>query len=927
MINNRLWILGRDKRDIHLLDSLLPENFFQSIRYVLLQDLDRIKTDTPPSVLILLWNEDIKKDHSILTALPKEGNFPPVIIVSEETSPKNLSELNRLNVHTMFFRKPSRNELESALESVINYISDGTAKKQHESPFRMHEKFIRYFYNVPVSTIILNKDLEIVKVNNSLAAINGMTPERHTGKKLRDLMPDIADQLEPTKKQLYQTDKKHINFQVSIHKPDRPEKFYHLFASFFLLENNNSHENDIGGYLFNLNDYDIIFKKLKTYKEEYGHLFERAPIGILLMDTSGNIRELNIEMARILGETTPLAIQDSSKKFHRILNLEKQKWQEFIYLLTEKGHVENFEIKGEGANGLDLWLSISAQINFDSSGKSPLINAFVNNINDRIKAEKEASIIKAQIELVNELNDDLTARSHISEIIRKTCDKLRDIYQLRFADLYLHRTDSEGNEYIVYQYSNIDSRLLSTVEKLSGLSLKEMKIPLFEGSNFSTLYHKGMPLEFSGHDKIADIIKDYVDPSKKTLRNLAGQVSRIAGNKYIYLVPLITQRHTIGHIGFNRDIPFTDNEKRAIQTVIDKLSSVFERDQNEKMIRYSLHEKDTLLKEIHHRVKNNMQIISSFLALQSISIEDRTTKEHFIESQNRIKSMAMIHEQLYRSGDLSKINFNEYLTLLGEEIKKAYTSDTNKITIQTNAENLYLEIQRAIPCSLIANELISNSIKHAFPDKEEGTISVSFRKEANHSYKLIVSDNGIGFDEDLFQKSHNSLGIQLIKDLTKQLNGTLQVNNTEDNSVIISFSDAGEHLTAEYTKIHDKNNKDATSILIVEDDIITASFLKNQLEKEGYYIPAIISTGEEAVAYCDIAPPDIIIMDILLAGEMDGIEAARRIKSIHDTALLYASGNSEDFSLVKAQKTSPVGFIVKPINIQDVLRLIAGVSK
>jgi PAS domain S-box-containing protein len=192
-----------------------------------------------------------------------------------------------------------------------------------------------------------------------------------------------------------------------------------------------------------------------------------------------------------------------------------------------------------------------------------------------------------------------------------------------------------------------------------------------------------------------------------------------------------------------------------------------------KQLERSLDEKEILLKEIHHRVKNNLMMISSLLNLQSGYIKDKASKDIFKESQNRARSMALIHERLYNSSDLKKIDFSEYITLLATKLLHSYVADPSLIKLKINVENIFLDINTAIPLGLIVNELITNSLKHAFPNGRKGEINVVLHKK-DEEYEFTVEDNGIGFPKDIDYQNTESLGLQIVTNLTGQIDGKIE---------------------------------------------------------------------------------------------------------------------------------------------------------
>jgi PAS domain S-box-containing protein len=215
---------------------------------------------------------------------------------------------------------------------------------------------------------------------------------------------------------------------------------------------------------------------------------------------------------------------------------------------------------------------------------------------------------------------------------------------------------------------------------------------------------------------------------------------------------------------------------------------VTERTQAEDRIKASLLEKETLLKEIHHRVKNNLQIISSLLRLQSRQIRDHQVLQLFTESQNRVQAMALIHEKLYRSSNLAKIDFEEYIKTLVEELFRGYEARKRSITFKTNVEQVSLAIALAIPCGLIINELVTNSLKYAFPETVGSQISISLQERVRDQFILTISDNGVGLPEDLDFRNTNSLGLQLVCRLTKQLEGTIELERSQGTKFKIVFA-------------------------------------------------------------------------------------------------------------------------------------------
>lgn len=206
----------------------------------------------------------------------------------------------------------------------------------------------------------------------------------------------------------------------------------------------------------------------------------------------------------------------------------------------------------------------------------------------------------------------------------------------------------------------------------------------------------------------------------------------------------------------------------------------------EEKLKESLKEKEILLKEVHHRVKNNLQVISSILNLQSSYVKDEKTLNILKESQNRIKSMAFIHESLYQTNDFSKIDFSEYVISLSKNLVHSYELFDNFVSLKLDVKNVSLNLDQSIPCGLLINELISNALKYAFPKKEKGTITVKLYEKEETVY-LKVKDDGVGLPKDIDYRNTESLGLQLVMTLTEQIGGNIELDNSKGANYNITF--------------------------------------------------------------------------------------------------------------------------------------------
>ena len=209
----------------------------------------------------------------------------------------------------------------------------------------------------------------------------------------------------------------------------------------------------------------------------------------------------------------------------------------------------------------------------------------------------------------------------------------------------------------------------------------------------------------------------------------------------------------------------------------------------EEKIKSSLKEKEMLLQEIHHRVKNNLQVISSLLRLQSRFIKDQNSIDIFKETQNRVRSIAILHEKLYQSDNLAKIKINEYVKILAEDLMYFYELEESNINMILDIDDVSLNIETAIPCGLLINEMVANSLKYAFPNQKNGEIKIELHSNNEDQFNLTVGDNGVGIPDEIDPEKAETFGMQLIKYLTKQLKGTIELDNNNGTKYQLKFNE------------------------------------------------------------------------------------------------------------------------------------------
>lgn len=271
------------------------------------------------------------------------------------------------------------------------------------------------------------------------------------------------------------------------------------------------------------------------------------------------------------------------------------------------------------------------------------------------------------------------------------------------------------------------------------------------------------------------------------------EAAQAAGLRAGCAFPVLSGTELVGVLEF-----FSDQVMEPYQVLLDimhqvgtQLGRVSERQKSQTHMQASLMEKEVLLKEIHHRVKNNLQIVSSLLRLQADRVEDSSTLAMLQESQDRVASMALIHEYLYQSPDLANIKFSDYVENLVSNLTASHGYEAGKLNVLIDIDPLNLDLDVAIPCGLIITELVSNALKYAFPFPQgPRELQISFHKNGSHTYDLKVKDNGVGLPEGFQWESASTLGLRLVRALTHQLGGSLKVEHHGGTEFHLAFQEA-----------------------------------------------------------------------------------------------------------------------------------------
>jgi PAS domain S-box-containing protein len=502
---------------------------------------------------------------------------------------------------------------------------------------------------------------------------------------------------------------------------------------------------------------------LKIFKSDNNTFYAHIET-INVQDRNGNFKEFRIAVTDISDlKNTEKALKKSEETFREVFNNANDAM--FLHKLEGKNPGKFLEVNDEACQSLGYTrheLKNMNPMDIDSPESIEKIPQVMDNLMKNYKTSFEAVQLTKKGELLPvEINThlfniksekyilsiarDIRERKQVEDALKKSEIKYRTIFN-NIQDIF-YQTDNSGN---IIEIS-------PSIERYSGYK----------------------PSELIG--KSVEMV--YLNPQDRNY--LINEIEE-KGEVVDYELILKTKNKSLLYVSTNAHLLFDSSNKPI--GIEGSLRDITDRKNIELQLQKSLIEKEMLLKEIHHRVKNNLMIISSLLNLQSRYIKDEESKNIFKESQNRANSMALIHERLYRSTDLKKIDFGDYIRTLADDLYHTYVMDTSLVQINVEVDDLMLDINTSIPLGLIVNELVTNSLKHAFLPGESGEINIKFNSQ-DDKYLLEVKDNGIGFPNDIDYKNTDSLGLRLVTSLTEQIDGKIEFNNTSGTSFKIIFTE------------------------------------------------------------------------------------------------------------------------------------------
>ncbi|MCL1466825.1 PAS domain S-box protein [Argonema galeatum] len=582
--------------------------------------------------------------------------------------------------------------------------------------------------------------------------------------------------------------------------------------------------------------------QLRESEERFRSIFNQAAVGIAQVLLSGQYFLVNQKFADIVGYTVEELQQ---KTFQEITHPDDISDNLVNYRQIWAGEIETYSMEKRfiRKDGFPVWVNLTVSLLRGHAGEPKYFINVVEDISGRKRAQQALGENEARLQKIIANLFESEARLHT--IVANLLDGLLIVDRfgnVLFANPAAGKLFNRQPEDLIGQEFGLPIAVSNTVEL--GIIRSRGEISIGEMSV--------VPVQWEGESVYVVSLRDITErkraeealrESEERFRQLAENVQDVfwllspEGKEILYVSPAYEQiwgrpseqlyaslqswidsidpedRETVlakmsrqvwgestsveyrivrpdGSIRWiwDRSFPIKDEFGKVYRTA-GIAEDITDRKLAEAQIKASLQEKEILLKEVHHRVKNNMQVISSLLELQSQSLNDALAIDLFRESQNRISSMALIHEQLYQSEHLDRIDLAEYIQSLVANLLQSFGCTNNGIHLNLNVAPIYFNIETAIPCGLIINELVSNSLKYAFPQGSKGEVGIQFSQRASKQFHLSISDNGIGLPPNFNLETTETLGLRLVRILTRQLKGVLEIDSHQGTAFKITFAE------------------------------------------------------------------------------------------------------------------------------------------
>lgn len=551
----------------------------------------------------------------------------------------------------------------------------------------------------------------------------------------------------------------------------------------------------IVGAVQDITEQKLVEEVLKESESTYRSLLESMGEGIILADNNDHIIYVNQKFT----EMVQYSKSEVVGKIGYDLFVEPHERNKIIVKnkLRESDISDSYETVFIKKNGESMNVVISGSPYKNGQGK---IVGSIGVINDITEHKRNLSRIKKQkdeIDILYQAGKLLSTDLDVNSIFNTVFDVISGVVD--FSELFVAKYVKE-EKLIKYIYM----RSINGAEPVDVSTVPAIPLAPEGYGILSDVIRRSIPIILNDYQETLKKSKTMFKVAVTRKAEMAAEDESVSKPLSAIIVPIVLKEKVIGVIQLysqNKDA-YNSEQLVFLEALMHQASLAYHnamllqqaqeeikvRKRTEEDLTASLNERELLLKEIHHRVKNNLQIVSSLLKMQSERISDKSVRKYFLESRDKVNVIALIHEQLYKMRDLSRIDFSEYMNTLVDNMKVMYTLN-DSVTINVTAEELSLPIDIAMPCGLILNELMLNALKHPFGlNFSDAKIDVEFSydKSTDH-YKLIVKDNGKGFPENVELTSHDTMGLKLINTLTKQIDGKIQLIRQNGSAIVLEF--------------------------------------------------------------------------------------------------------------------------------------------
>ncbi len=523
-------------------------------------------------------------------------------------------------------------------------------------------------------------------------------------------------------------------------------------------------------------------KALRESERRLVHFLDGLPLGVFVVDSAGEPLYENRAFQRLAGRSLKRLPDEERGGLSGPVPGARVAGTDLPYPGERDPLVR--ALGGEGASVTDMELSppggpavpveVTGAPVFNDLGEVQYALAVYRDISDRKKAELKEKQYYRNLEFLSRTAIGFMGIPPEGDIFRSIAAELAGLAEGSTAVIASY--DSGTADLVIRAATGPPGRLKEVGELLGG-DLMGQAFRLDAAQTESLVTGRITPVKGG----LQGLVAGYL-PSK-----VAARLERFLETGEVYSVGLATSGRLFGAAFLLAGKGSAACDLGVVQTFVNQASVALQRWRAEELVRGSLKEKEILLSEVHHRVKNNLQIVSSLLSLQAQNSRTADGGAVLAEAQNRIRTLALIHERLYASRDMAGVDMADYLGLLVNRLASTYDQPSRRVRVRVEVDKLSLDIDTAIPCGLIVNELVSNSFKHAFPDGREGLVRVRLNRSDNGGYRLSVEDNGVGFPEGLDYARTKTLGCQIVSNLAAQLGGAVGLDREGGTKSTVQF--------------------------------------------------------------------------------------------------------------------------------------------